>query len=271
MRWARIAGLLDTDGQPVVVQADDGAAGQHGDPRLCKLRGKRCRLVRERGRHTGRPAAELRRAIDQQHRPTGLRRRQRRRHAGHAAADHQHIDLFRHLVVAVGIDASRGWRRMAQTGQRADGRLEKVPVRPHEGLVVEAGRQQRREPIVDRRKIQAQRRPRVAVDRAQAGRGVDVGGARVGRARGADAHVEQRARLLDAATEHAARPMQLDAARHDADAGSQQRRGHGVAGAGRYVAAAEAEDERTLAVDPATGWGLESVAAHVSRPPGRPR
>ena len=90
-----------------------------------------------------------------------LGRRKRRREAGRAAAQHQHVAMgeARRIVVGIGLV-----RRDAEAGRRADVRLvERLPgrLRPHEGLVVEAGREERRGEVVDRADVEGERRPAV--------------------------------------------------------------------------------------------------------------
>ncbi len=65
-------------------------------------------------------------------------------------------------LVTVGIVAV--WRD-TQAGDASDDRLERVPARPDERLVVEAGRKQGMEHIVQSADVEAQRRPAVLTAR----------------------------------------------------------------------------------------------------------
>ena len=76
-------------------------------------------------------------------------------------ADDQHVAEGEGLFVMVGIGFAGG---AAQSRRAADQRLVKpLPEgrRPHEGLVVEAGRKDRREQRIERQKVEAQRRPAI--------------------------------------------------------------------------------------------------------------
>ncbi len=103
-------------------------------------------------------AAELRLFVAQHHLCAGCGRRERGGEPGRAGADHQHIAMRVAARVAIRV---RQLRRTPQPRHRADPRLiQALPrrTRPHEGLVVEARGDQRRDEIVHRGNIEAQAR-----------------------------------------------------------------------------------------------------------------
>ena len=106
-------------------------------------------------------AAERRAFLAEDDARAGLARGKRRREAGRAAAHDEHVAEGVGGLVAVGVG---GEARLAEAGGAADERLVEHP-RPaegaDEGLVVEARREERREPAVDRAEIALQRRPGV--------------------------------------------------------------------------------------------------------------
>ena len=90
------------------------------------------------------PAAEAEVLVAQDDARAGAAGGERRRQAGRAGADHQHVAEGVGLLVVVGIRRVGG---AAEAGGAADQRLvELLPEarRPHEGLVVEAGAEERR-------------------------------------------------------------------------------------------------------------------------------
>ncbi len=110
-------------------------------------------------------AAELRLLVAEDDARAGLGRGERRGEARRAGADDEHVAMGVALRVAVGI--GRG-RRPAEARRGADARLvDLVPerARPHEGLVVEAGDEERREEVVDRADVEVERRPAVLARR----------------------------------------------------------------------------------------------------------
>ena len=81
------------------------------------------------------------------------------------SAHHQHVDGGGLLLVVIGVGRGRG---TPEAGHAADRRLEPVPVRPHERLVVEAGRQERRRSPGQCAEVEADARPAVDALRDQA-------------------------------------------------------------------------------------------------------
>ena len=101
------------------------------------------------------PAAEREVFLAQDDAGAGAAGCQRRRKPGRAAAHDQHVAMRPRLVVVVGIGQPGG---ATEAGGAADRRLvDRFPElrRPHEGLVVEAGDEDRREQLVDRQDIEA--------------------------------------------------------------------------------------------------------------------
>ena len=145
-----------------------------------------------------------------------------------------------------------------QPGHGADRRLEAMPVRPDESLVVEASRQKGREPIEEAFSVVGGRWARIhrAHDHAvyqRFGRRAQV------RRRGAvQRDINQRVRLLDAIAHNAARTMILERTADHAHAVGQQRRGNRVAGAAMVARAIEGEIQRFSCE------GADAVAGHAS-------
>ena len=173
---------------------------------------------------------------------------QLRGEAGSAGTHHQHVAMGVARGVAVGI---RLLRRDAEPGRGADDRLvEPLPrrLRPHEGLVVEPGRKQRRGEIVERADVEAERGPAVLRHGGEAVVKLLHGGAHVGRrAPGVAADADQRVRLLGAGGKHAARPVILERAAHQVNAVGQQR------------------GSQRVALQPGMGDPVEGKARHARR------
>ena len=150
-----------------VVAESRGAAEQshiiHGRKRRSRIRGPlEARLaVDHYAAFMGKRTAELRLLIAQDHVRTAFGGCKCSGQTGSAAAEHQHI----RINIAVGIVVRIALiRRHAQSGRASDHRfIETLPggLRPHEGLVVEAGREQWRQKIVDSTDIKGKRRPAV--------------------------------------------------------------------------------------------------------------
>ena len=164
--------------------------------------------------------------VNQGHIRAGLRRSQGGGNARSTRADDQHVGVQIAAGIAVGVSLGR---RLAQARRAPDhGFIDLVPegLRPHEGLVVEPGREQHIGPVVDRAQVKGQVRPLVLAFRDQARAQFLDSGARVGfkpprTARGAD----QRIRFLGSSRHRAARAVILEGPAHQVDAVGQQRRG----------------------------------------------
>ncbi len=125
--------------------------------------------------------------------------------------------------------------------------------RPHEGLVVEAGRQHGREERVDRHQIEAQRRPAILACSHQAIVKLGGGGARIGLSAGALPQLDERVRLLRAGREDAPRPVILERAPDQMHPVRQQRRCQRVARMPAVPAAVEGERKQPIALDETAG------------------
>ena len=243
----------------VIVVAEGRRARQQGDVVARAQSGKRVREPRPGrcavdggGRLVQQGAAHLGLLVGKDDPLAALRRRQRRSKTGRAGADHQHVAVRVRVLIAVGIGRGGG---PAEACRGANpGLVELVPEgpRPHEGLVVEAGDEKRRQHVVDRPHIEAERRPMVlradgqAVDRLDARCPIvriDAIPAAVDR--------EQRVWLLGAVAEDAARPVILERTADEVDAIGQQRRRHRVAGVGLDDPAVEPHGDRLRAIDAA--------------------
>ena len=192
---------------------------------------------------------------------------QRRRQPGRPAADHQHVAVDVHLVIAVGVGAVRG---AAQAGGAADHRFVGHPQggRPLEGLVVEAGGHEAREQAERRGEVVIDARPAIDAGGGEAVVELDAGGAGVGQGVGAALHLDDGVGLLRSRREDAAWTVVLEAAPDHRDPVGDQRRGQGVAGVALVVAAVEGEAQRPAAFDaPALGQPV-GLFLHDASPGG---
>ena len=128
--------------------------------------------------------------------------------AGRAGADHQHVAVVVHPVVAVRIDLGR---RAAQAGGLADVLLVGHPhrLRVHEGLVVETGRHQLAADLAeDSHQVVLHIRPAVGAGGHQAAVERLLGGAHVGDLGGfAGADLQDRVGLLGAGGDDGCSPI----------------------------------------------------------------
>ncbi|MCC2665808.1 MAG: hypothetical protein K0S35_3730 [Geminicoccaceae bacterium] len=189
------------------------------------------------------------------------------------------------VLVAVGIGLARG---LAEPGGGADRALVDVAppgARPHEGLVVEAGRQQWAQPVAERAEVELERRPAVLAVGDQPVVQLDLGSPDVGLGTAAATELDQRVGLLRSGRDDAARAMVLEATSDQMNAVGEQGRGERVAGEALVARAVEGEAEPPPTVDPPalrqavsrrTGTGAD-VAHGASSPrdatsvrPGRP-
>jgi hypothetical protein len=206
------------------------------------------------------PAAGLRLLVDQDHLRAAASRRERRRETGGAGPDDQHVAVGEAAGVGVGI-GPRG--RGTEPGRAADERLvDLVPegLRPHEGLVVEAGREQHVEAVVDRADVALERRPAVLARRAETLEDLGDRRPRVGlEAAPAAVGADERVRLLAAGRQDAARPVVLERAADEMDAVGEQRRRERVAGPADEGPAVEEEADGPRRIGAALAGDAEAV------------
>jgi len=214
----------------------------------------------------GERAARLRLLVGEDDAGARLGRGERGGETGRTRADHQHVAMGVARGIAVGVGLLR---RVAEAGGGADHRLvDPFPgrLRPHEGLVVEAGREERRGEAVERADVEAERRPAVLRHGLQAVIELLHGGAHIGRdAPGIAADADQRVRLLRARAEHAARPVILERAPHEMDAVGEERRGERVAFEPGEVLPVEGEARDARRRQPAMAGDAEGTA-HAPSP-----
>ncbi len=181
-------------------------------------------------------------------------RGQRRHQPGRAGADDEHVAVERRLVVMVGVVQARG---TAEPRGAADQRLvELLPEgrRPHEGLVVEPCRQDRRHELVHAHRVEAQRGPAVLARGHEPGEQLGHCGAGVRLAPCARAEFDDGVRLLGAGRQDAARAMILERSPDEPHAVGEKRRGQRIAGMATQRRAVEGEIERRAPVhEPARG------------------
>ena len=221
----------------VIVVAEGRRARQQGDVLARAQRGKSVReprpgrcAVDDGGRLVQQSPAHFGLLVRKDNPLAALRRCQCRGETGGAGPDHQHIAVRVGVLIAVGIGRN-GCSSEARCG--ANPRLvELVPEgpRPHEGLVVEAGDEDRRQHVVDRPDIEAERRPVVLRADGQAIYRIEARSAIVRiDAISAPIDREQRIRLFGAVAEDAARTMILEGTADEVDAVGKQRRGDRIA------------------------------------------
>src|SRR4029077_16454368 len=104
-----------------------------------------------------------------------------------------------------------------------------MPVRPLEGLVVEASRQQWRERPRQGAEVKAQARPAVHALRAEPLLERQGGGAHIRAGARTAADLDERARFLESAGPDAAGPVELEAAADESHTVGQQGGSEGVA------------------------------------------
>ena len=171
-----------------------------------------------------------------------------------------------HRLVAVRIGPAR---RAAKPGGAADERLEEHPAAGAalEGLVVEPGRDERRDEVGDGADIRLQRRPAILRPRLQAVEDLLLGDAcvRVG-AGGVGADLHERRGILCTRREDAARAMILERARHHVLAVRKQRGGQRIARMAGERAAGEGEFHDPRPVDAAAFGEAVGLAAHRPSP-----
>ena len=191
---------------------------------------------------------------------------QRRGQAACTAAKHQHfaMGVTGRIMIRVGPVG-----RHAEAGGGTDlGLVQRLPrsLRPHEGLVVETGGEERRGEVVDRADVEGQRRPAVLRTRFQPLIQLLHGGAHVRRLAGrVPLDLDERVGLLGAGRQNAARPVILERAADQVDAVGQQRRGQRIALQADIGLVVEGEARRLRLVD-AAGIGNTERRGHFAAP-----
>ncbi len=265
------------DEPEVVVRkvAEGRGAGQHAHARVAGELGEAPRepgvgrlAVDARHAAVEQRAAGLRPLVGEDHARAARGGRERRGEARGPGADDEHVAVRKALGVAVRV---RLRRRAPEARRAADQRLvERRPgrARPHEGLVVEARRKERRQEVACAPDVEAKARPAVLGMRLEPVVELDLRRARGRRlARGVAAHRHQRVRFLGACRDDAARPVVLERAPDEVHAVRKQRGGERVTGEALVVRAVEAEAERARAVDaPALRRSGSALTARAPRP-----
>ncbi len=229
-------------------QADIGHRGELGDHRL---RPAMRRAIADGDPFAETAAAEQEVLLGEDHPRAAARGDQRRHQPGGARADDQQVAERRRLLVVVGV--GEGGER-PEPRSAPDRRLvDLLPELrgPHEGLVVEARAEQRREQPVHGEQVEAQRRPTVLALRLEAVVELGHRGAGVRLATRASAQFHQGVRLLGTGGQHAARAVILERASEQAHLVGEQRGGQRVAGVALMPAPVETEAQRAGAVDQA--------------------
>ena len=243
----------------------DRNVGQRGKLGLCLSNpGTGVQIVDRRGLRALREqrAAQREVAVDHHDAGAGAGGGERRGQAGRAGANHQHVAMGVDMVVDVRVGMPR---RPPKTGGGADQPLNPPPhtAPPHERLVVEPGRQQRREDLGRPADIEIHPWPDVLRPGVEAVIQLDLGGPRVRfGVRPARRDLHQGARLVLAGGEDAARTVVLDAAADEVNAVGQQRRRQRIADEAGMAVAGEAERHRPGPVDAAAGGEAKRLVGH---------
>ena len=258
-----IAHALEQAEVVVVVVAEGGGAREHAQ----------LRAGLELRRHPGQPgcarvierlgqkrAAELGLLVGEDHARAAAAGGERRHEPGRPGADHQHVAVRVHVLVAIGIGLAR---RPPQPRRAADHALVDASppaLWPHEGLVVKACREKRAEQVVQRPEVEAHRWPAVLTRGAEALVQLDRRGPGVRLGEPAAPQLHERVGLLGAGREDAARAMVLEAAPDQMHAVREQRRGERVAGIAFVADAVVSEAQRAPPVDAAAARPADAAA-----------
>ena len=181
--------------------------------------------------------------------------------------DDQQVAMQKALVIGIRVILHR---QRPQAGGAADQRLiDLFPERgrPHEGLVIEARRKEGRQAVIDRQRVEFQRRPAVLALRLQPVEQLHRGRPRVGLAPRPAAQLHQGIRLFRPGGNRPARTVILEAAPHQPHAIGQKRRGQRIAGMSQIGQPVEGEADRAAAVDLAARDAI--VLCHRPRPRSR--
>ena len=154
------------------------------------------------------------------------------------------------LVVAIGVRSVGG---VAEAGGVAQEVFVERPeaAGPHEGLVVEAGGDERSGETEGGHEVEVQAGPGVDVADFEPGRGGGDGGQPVGEGAGAVAELDEGVGVFGAGGDDAAGAVVLEAAADEGDAVGEEGGGDGVAAEGTDGASVKGELEGRVAVDAA--------------------
>ena len=220
-------------------------------------------------------AAHLAVVLDQQHARPAPGRRQRGGKPGGAAPDHGDIGMRPAFLVAVSIGLHRG---SAQARRNPDVLFVGHPQagRPHEGLVGEARRHQRRKQAGDGAEVEIRRGPAVHAPGFEAVKELDPCGDAIGGVACPAAEIDDGVRFLDARGHDPPRPVELETAPDDTHAIGDEGRRQGVARMPGQGPTVESEAQGPGSVDPPTlfaphGLIVQAKSPGLSRLIGRTR
>ena len=241
----------------VIVDAEQGGAGHHPHVReTTKLRldalheGNR-RLAAEHVSLGEEPAAEAEILFAKDHAGARAGGGERRHQARGPRADDEHVAEGMRLLVRVGIGADG---RPSEPGRASDQRfVDLLPEGggPHEGLVVEARRQDRGEDGARRHQVEGERRPAILAFGGKALEELDRSRARIRLAPRPGAQLDERVRLFRPRRQDAARAVVFEGAPDEPHPVGDQRGGERIAGMARELAAVEGEGQDARAIDQA--------------------
>ena len=243
--------------EAVVVEAERGGPREHGHLGLVRERRGAVRNPGEGGLAPELPAGseqappELRLVVGENHPRARAGGGERSGQPGRPSPHHEHVAEGVALVVPIGVRAVRG---APVPGHSANRPLVPVPggARPHEGLVVEPGREHPAEPLQAAREVEAKRGPAVHRVRFEPLHQLHHGPGGMGDRRAFDpgvAHREDPVRLLRPGPDEPARPVILDAAPDGPYPVREQRGGEGISTVTLEAQPVEAEVHAAAAVD----------------------
>ena len=212
--------------QIVVVATERGCALEHARPRrrpqlaLDGAHPVQCRLAIYDVLFPLKRASKNRPIIDEHDARPSPSGRERRGQPCRSATDDQHVAVLVSLLVPIGVGKSR---RDAEACGAADERLEPVPVRPHEGLVVKPRRHQSGEQLERREDVKPRAGPAIHAACVESVEQLDLRGFEVRYEVGTPPDLHDGVRLLAPAAKQAPWPVQLEAPPSDAHAVGEQR------------------------------------------------
>ena len=263
---------LHRDDHVVVVIAERGGAAQHPEVRA------RCELLADAGHEAHRVSAvdrgggreeavaESGRVVRDDDPGARARRGERGHQPGRPASHHEHVAEGVAAIVVVGVGLDRG---MAQPRRLADEVLVEPPprARPHEGLVVEAGRKQPRGDVAQPPHVEIERGPAVLAAGREPVIKLDLRRLEIRLGPGSLADANECIGLFPPRCEDAARAVVLEAAAGEPDAVRKQRGGQGVAPVPLVAYAVEGERERRGSIDTPSPLRPMGLPVHRRPPP----